>query len=128
MAKQPHLACMPFSGFEPPYARFVVIIGIMKNATQKQADSLGKKVLMWILTIIGVVLLARLLITLSNLAFNFSDTPIGRRLDEGLSFNFLSDISFKNVVLQLSIIAVVVALFVISRRSKKESSKDHDKK
>jgi lipoprotein signal peptidase len=99
-------------------------IKVMQESPKKQSDSTGKKILMWILTLVGIVLFARLLTTLLNLAFNFSNTPIGRCLDEGLSFNFLSDLSLKNIVIQLAIIAVVVTLFIVS----KKSSKNHGKK
>jgi hypothetical protein len=100
----------------------------MKESSKKQPDSLGKKVLLWILTIIGVVLFARLLLLLFNLAFNFSDTAIGRRLDEGLSFNFLSNIGAKGAVIQLAVIGIVAALFIASRKSRKKPSKEHEKK
>lgn len=104
---------------------------VKKASSDKQPDSTGKQVLAWILTIIGVVLLARLAIALFNLTFNFSETPIGGRVAESGIGGFverLGSLSPRAVIIQTGIIIAVLTFIVVSRKTKRKSGEPHGKK
>jgi hypothetical protein len=63
----------------------------------------------------------RLAITLFNLVFNFSGTPIGRLINEGAFFEQINHISPTNIAIQIAIIVVVVTILIISKKTKRKS-------
>jgi hypothetical protein len=86
-------------------------------------DSTVKNVFVLLATIIGAVLFVRLLILIFNLAFNFSETALGRKVEEGWSFDVFSDISPRSIFIQTVIITVVVVVFALRKSKAKQNKK-----
>ena len=97
----------------------------------KTATSLIRNVLEWIFTLVEIVLFVRLILLLVNVVFNFSQTRIGRLINEGAFFERLTDISPYNIAIQIAIIVVAVIMLSNLKKSKSntgetETSEDNE--
>lgn len=86
--------------------------------SKNESDSRIETVFEWVVAIIGIVLLARLAYLLFNLVFNFSETPLGRRLAEGTPIEFLLNLSPRAILIQIAIFVVIATVLVLSNREK----------
>lgn len=91
--------------------------------------SIIAEVLRWVVTLIGVVLAVRLVLTLFNLLFNFWATPLGRLLSAGELFARIADASSLGMARQLGIILGIATVIVIAKRASRsgndQPSDDH---
>jgi hypothetical protein len=76
----------------------------------------------WVFALGALVLLARLALTLANLAFNFSETPIGWLIYQGSLLERIRDASPQKLAIQIAISAAIVTILLISKRAARDSS------
>jgi hypothetical protein len=78
-----------------------------------QPESLIGTFVKWVLTIVGAVLLVRLVILVLNVAFNFWSTPLGRLIAEGAFLDRMSDMNFSKIAVQAAIVLAIAAVLTI---------------
>lgn len=84
-----------------------------------------KEISKWILTVVAFVLFVRLAMKLFNMLFSFSETPIGRLVQNGTFLERFSDINPFKLVVQTAITIVIVAV-IISVNKKKKKAINHE--
>jgi hypothetical protein len=80
--------------------------------------SIIAEVLRWVVTLLGVVLAVRLVLTLFNLLFNVWATPLGRLLSEGELVARIADVSPLGIARQLGVILVIATVIAVARRTR----------
>jgi hypothetical protein len=85
-------------------------------------QSIIADVLRWAITLIGVALAVRLVLTLFNLLFNFWATPLGHLLSEGELVARIADASPLGLARQLGVILAIATVIAIATRASRSAS------
>lgn len=93
----------------------------------KTRVSFFAELLGWVATIVVVGLGLRLALTLFNLTFNFSATPLGRLLNEGELAERIADVSPFGIARQLAIVVAIAAIIVVAQRAKRRGEEPFDR-